>query len=284
MTAVRWLVRERRVGGRRAPSVVDWLVALGLMAIALLEIAAGAYPGPTAVAVVAQLAATLPVAFRRVAPLPAITASAAASLPYVVAFGTSTGVANAGTILLLVYSVGRHTSGRGLMAGTALAMLLLVEQLVGAHLPLGPGGLAYYLILLGGVLGVGITLRVQTERAIAQALAADRARHEQAETARAAVQAERGRIARELQAVVAQNVGLIVLEAGGARSVLDDDPVRATAAVRQVEETGRQTLAEMRRLVGILREDEFEGQQGLPDLDRLSAPIGATLPLPANTR
>ena len=71
--------------------------------------------------------------------------------------------------------------------------------------------------------------------------------------------------------MVAHNVGLIVLQAGGARSVLATDPDRARAALQQVEETGRQTLAEMRHLVGILRVDEGVNRQPLPRLERLSA-------------
>jgi signal transduction histidine kinase len=259
-----WLFRDRSFAGRNAASVLDWLVALGLMVIALLEIAAGVFPGPTAVAAIVQLAAILPVAFRRVAPVAAIAVSGAVSLPYVMAFGASEGVANAGTILLLTYSVGRHTRGRRLLAGAACALLLLVEQQIGAGSPPGLGSWTYLLILLGGVLGMGVTLRIQTERAAALAVAADRARYEEEETARAAVQTERTRIARELHDVVAHNVGLIVLQAGGARSVLAMDPERATLAIQQIEETGRQTLAEMRHLVGVLRDDDPVPLGGAP--------------------
>ena len=129
----------------------------------------------------------------------------------------------------------------------------------------------YVLLIYGAALGLGVALRVQTERSIALAVAADRAQREQEATAQAAVQEERARIARELHDVVAHNVGLIVLQAGGARSVLATDPERARTALQQVEETGRQTLAEMRHLVGILRVDEGADRQPLPRLDRLPA-------------
>jgi signal transduction histidine kinase len=112
------------------------------------------------------------------------------------------------------------------------------------------------------------------ERSIALAVAADRAGREQGATAQAAVHEERARIARELHDVVAHNVGLIVLQAGGARIVLDTDPDRARRALQQVEETGRQTLAEMRHLVGILREDDGADRQPLPSLERLPALVG----------
>ncbi len=107
-------------------------------------------------------------------------------------------------------------------------------------------------------------------------MAAERARSEQEATAQAAVREERARIARELHDVVADKVGLIVLQAGGARSVLGTDPDRARAALQQVEETGRQTLAEMRHLVGILRVDEGADRQPLPRLERLPALVDET--------
>ena len=113
-----WLTRERKAGGRRAPSVLDWLVALALLAVVMLEVASGVSPGPVGVAAALEIAATLPVAFRRVAPLRAITAfGAAVFLPDVPVYGVGNSVANAATQFLLIYSVGRHTDRRGLAAG-----------------------------------------------------------------------------------------------------------------------------------------------------------------------
>ena len=83
------LTRERTADGRRAPSVLDWLVALALLVIALLEVSGGMFAGPVGVAAAAQLAAILPVAFRRVAPLRAIAFSAAVLFMYVIAYGAS---------------------------------------------------------------------------------------------------------------------------------------------------------------------------------------------------
>jgi len=264
------MTRERTIAGRRAPSVVDWLVALSLVVIGLLEIASGAFPGPVAVAAAFLVASTLPVAFRRLAPLPAITISVVVSIPYVLAYGAGNSLAGAVTLLLLVWSVGRQLTGRGLLAGTAMGLLMIVELGIGGRL-VTPEDWVYVLLIYGAALGLGMALRVQTERSIALALAADRAQREQEATAQAAVQEERARIARELHDVVAHNVGLIVLQAGGARSVLGTDPDRARTALQQVEETGRQTLAEMRHLVGILRVDEDADRQPLPRLERLPA-------------
>ena len=263
-------------GRPHAPSVLDWLAALALVIIAFVETANGVFPGPVAVAAGVQVAATLPVAFRRVAPLRATTISAAVFLPYVVAYGTGNSVANAATMLLLMYSVGRHTDRRGLLVGAALGLVLLAEELAGARLLFSLGDWAYLLIVFGGALGLGVALRVQTQRSISLAVAAERARSEQVATARAAVHEERARIARELHDVVADKVGLIVLQAGGARIVLGTDPNRARRALQQVEEMGRQTLAEMRHLVGILRMDENADRQPLPRLERLPTLVDET--------
>ena len=263
-----WVTRNRMVGVRRAPSILDWLVTLALAVVAFLEIASGAFPGPVAVAAAFQVASILPVAFRRVAPLPAITISVVVSLPYVLAYGAGNSLAGAVTLLLLVYSVGRHLEGRGLLAGTAMGLLMIVELGIGGRLAT-PEDWIYVLLIAGGTLALGVALRIQEGRSISLAVAADRAQSEQEATAQAAVHEERARIARELHDVVAHNVGLIVLQAGGARSVLGTDPEQARTALRQVEETGRQTLTEMRHLVGILRVDAE--REPLPRLERLPA-------------
>jgi signal transduction histidine kinase len=263
-------------GRRRLPSVLDWLVALALVIIAVVEAAGGALPGPVVVAAAVQVATTLPVAFRRVAPLRATAISAAFFLPYVVAYGSGNSVANGATMVLLMYSVGRHTAGRGLLVGAVLGLVLLAEELAGVRLLLSLSDWAYLLIVFGGALGLGVALRIQTQRSISLAVAAERARAEQVAAARAAVHEERARIARELHDVVADRVGLIVLQAGGARSVLGTDPDRARSALQHVEETGRQMLAEMRHLVGVLSVDESAHRQPLPRLERLPTLVDET--------
>jgi len=270
MKLLRWVTRERTVDGRHAPTVVDWLLALALSILAVLEAASGMYPGPAAVAAAVQIAAILPVAFRRVAPLRAIAIGVVVSLPYVVAYGSVNSLASLLAGLLFSYSVGRHTEGRELLVGAAIVLSSIIELGVGGTF-VSPSDWAFALILMGAALVVGVALRVQVQRSIALAVAVDRAQREQEATAQAAVNEERARIARELHDVVAHNVGLMILQAGGARSVLGTDPERTRTALAQVEETGRQTLAEMRHLVGILRVDESATRHPLPRLERLPA-------------
>ena len=273
MRRLGWVTRERRVGGRRAPSVLDWLVTLALVIDAFIEVQSGVFPGTVQVAAAVQLASLLPVAFRRMAPLPAIAIASAVYLPYTVAYGAYTApnsLAQLLAALLFIYAVGRHAELRELVAGVAIGLLGFVVEGIRGTLS-SPADWAFAFIFFGAALGVGVALRVQANRSIALAEAADHAQREQEAAAQAAVHEERARIARELHDVVAHNVGLIVLQAGGARIVLGSDPDRARIALQQVEETGRQTLAEMRHLVGILRVDDGADRQPLPRLERLPA-------------
>ncbi|OEJ60119.1 two-component sensor histidine kinase [Streptomyces agglomeratus] len=73
-----------------------------------------------------------------------------------------------------------------------------------------------------------------------------------------AVAAERARIARELHDVVAHNVSVMVVQADGAAYVMDASPAQARQALETISTTGRQALAEMRRLLGVLRTGEHQ--------------------------
>ncbi|MFD0886934.1 sensor histidine kinase, partial [Streptosporangium algeriense] len=80
-----------------------------------------------------------------------------------------------------------------------------------------------------------------------------RAEYERDQQVRLAAAAERTRIARELHDVVAHNVSVIIVQADGAGYAIDSDPEQAREAMRAISDTGRQALAEMRRMVGVLR-------------------------------
>lgn len=103
---------------------------------------------------------------------------------------------------------------------------------------------------------------------------AERAERERDQRAAIATAAERARIARELHDVIAHNVSVMVVQADGAGFAIDTDPEQAKAAMRTISATGRRALAEMRRLVGVLREDdappeEYAPQPGLAQLEDL---------------
>jgi signal transduction histidine kinase len=101
--------------------------------------------------------------------------------------------------------------------------------------------------------------------------------HEQREAdAARAVAEERRRIAREMHDVVAHSVSMMVVQAGGARRILDRDPARAVAAAELIEQTGREALAEMRRLLGVLHPGEHAEYAPQPTLRELDALVERT--------
>jgi signal transduction histidine kinase len=102
---------------------------------------------------------------------------------------------------------------------------------------------------------------------------ASRAEREREERATAAVSEERARIARELHDVVGHSVSVMTVQASAVRRLLRPDQQREHDALLVVEQTGREALAEMRRMVGVLRRPEeapaLAPQPSLDHLDRL---------------
>ncbi len=102
---------------------------------------------------------------------------------------------------------------------------------------------------------------------------AKRLADERLDAAQLAVAAERQRIARELHDVIAHSVSVMTVQAGAVRRLLREDQERERQALETVEATGRQALTEMRRLVGLLREQgatpEFAPQPSIRTLDVL---------------
>jgi signal transduction histidine kinase len=103
-------------------------------------------------------------------------------------------------------------------------------------------------------------------------LAEERARRME-EEARQAVEEERGRITRELHDVLAHSVSVMTVQASAVRRLLKPEQEREREALMTVEETGRQALAEMRRLLGIMRTESerpaLAPQPGLGTLPEL---------------
>ena len=132
--------------------------------------------------------------------------------------------------------------------------------------------LAVELILVTAPWIAGVVVRTQRDRAH---LANQRADEEARRTAAAAAN-ERARIARELHDVVAHAVGIMVVQAGAASELFDDDPVRARHALTAVQETGRLAVDELARMLGLLREEDGSSRSPLPSLSRLDELVSVT--------
>jgi signal transduction histidine kinase len=117
---------------------------------------------------------------------------------------------------------------------------------------------------------LGITIRQRRALLISLHERAARLEVERDQEGRLAAAAERARIAREMHDIVAHNLSVIIALADGASYTIESSPQRAAEATERVSATGRQALLEMRRLLGVLRDDD--AKQPLapqPRLDRL---------------
>jgi signal transduction histidine kinase len=182
--------------------------------------------------------------------------------------------------LVAIYTVARYRPRRhlwpaiGVLEGILVVVAWQQEQ-PWTSLALGTSALAAT-VLLG--------LTVSTRQAYLAELEerARRLERERDQQAQLAVATERARIARELHDIVAHNLAVMIALADGAAFAATAAPDRAADAMQQVSGTGRQALAEMRRLFGLLRDGqppqapfELVPQPGLDDLDELVDQIRA---------
>jgi signal transduction histidine kinase len=119
----------------------------------------------------------------------------------------------------------------------------------------------------------GFAMRERAEQAEAAEVRATQAERERDAAARIAVAEERARIARELHDIVAHAVSVMVLQIGAVRHRLPEADTEDREALHGVEQTGRNALAEMRRMLGAMRPDgdglELAPQPGLERVDAL---------------
>lgn len=125
----------------------------------------------------------------------------------------------------------------------------------------------------------GITIRQRRALLISLHERASRLEVERDQEGRLAAAAERARIAREMHDIVAHNLSVMISLADGAGYARASSPQRADEAIARISATGRQALVEMRRLLGVLREDTAEQplapQPRLDRLDELLAQVHA---------
>ena len=247
----------------------DLLIALAFLAVASLEAAADGTMdtadriGSAAVA----LAVAVALWQRRRAPLVlAMVAFASLLLRAVIPEGGE-GVAYGPPLLIAAYTCAAHLDGWPLRAGGALTASMATYLIVTEGEDIG--GALFWSLAFGVPWVLGRMIRVSRQR---QALLQDQARLLEAqrdEQARAAVADERRRIARELHDVVAHAIAVVVLQARGGRRLLDTEPAAAKEAFDVIESTSSEALDEMRRLLGLLRDDGDQPLLPQPTLERI---------------
>jgi signal transduction histidine kinase len=195
--------------------------------------------------------------------------------------GTAGDVVPALVLLVLGYGAGAWLDARrgaGAML-TATALVLMCSYLPdGGGAPVGVGETAktifYAAIIVAPGWVVGRLSRAQGRRHAGFKELAAVAAAEQAARRSAAIASERERIGGELQDIIAHSVSVMVVQAGSARLLLRSDPDRARASILNVEHTGREALADLRRLLGMLRKgDDPRALSPQPGLKQLPALI-----------
>jgi signal transduction histidine kinase len=180
--------------------------------------------------------------------------------------------------LVSVYSSGLYCADRRTSVFAALLALgstLTAAALLDKEFAHSIGAIFQNSSVVVGAWYVGYLGRVRRDYLEERAARIERGREE--ETRRMVAQ-ERTRIARELHDVIAHTVGLMTVQAGAANLVSGKDPQAALSSLPSIEQTGRQALGELRRLLGVLRMDDDEGgllspQPGLDRLDELVAEV-----------
>ena len=264
---------------------LDGLV-IALAAVQQAEVWLTAVPGPRLAVMVATALWTLPLLLRRqlpfAAPAFAFAVQIGASFIDPNAFG---GEATALLALLITFwVVGAQNHARQAIAGAAIgcATLAVIAQ---TDARVDAGGAIFVMVMGAAVTLIAFTLRRRGTRAAELERRADRLMSEHEHQMRAAVAAERARIARDLHDVIGHSLSVMTVQAGAARLLLDTEPKRAREPILAVEDTGRQTLVELRRLLGLLHQPPGEAtalsQPGVDQLDALieRARTGA-LPVP----
>lgn len=267
--------------GLAHPRLVDWLLAvaaqLPIVAIGTVIASVEASMQTSGLWMVAvAIAAGAALLWRRRRPL---VVTVVCALLLAIPAEASAGAFLA--IYVALYSLGAYA--RATLAWVGLAVAAVCSALATIILPaLAPGMvgpvltvnlLAISSYVVAVLLGISARARRSyVDQLIARASDLERDRDQQA---RLAVAAERARIAREMHDVVSHGLTVMVTLAEGSAAQAERDPARASGTMRGVAETGRASLAEMRRLLGVLREPgdgaELAPQPSSGDLQALVA-------------
>ncbi|MCT2586462.1 sensor histidine kinase [Actinophytocola sp. S1-96] len=255
--------------------VGDSLIALVILLFDVMIYVAAAFapgmdPEPWYIGVPIVVGVVAPMVFRRKYPVAAAFLTLLCGIPHAV---FELGVASFATACIALYTlvvyVGRRQATAFLVANaliTGIQTPLQYEDRESVVLTLI---MAAMLLALSWLLGEFVGARRAYHAEVEQRLSLLEV--ERDHQARMAVAEERARIARELHDVVAHAVSVMVVQADGAAYAVHGNPELADGAVRTISQTGREALAELRRLLGVLRsEDEGGGRTPQPGTQSLA--------------
>jgi signal transduction histidine kinase len=258
--------------------VVDVIVVIVVAVLSALDVAAandasrGQRP-VDALAYALVITASVNLFWRRRAPVAVLAyVTAAVVVMYLRDYGAFLSVLG----LPALYAVAAHEDDRrrawSAMVASCVVLLLaasvsLLDTNDGFDVPTALSMIAF----LAAAIAAGVIIRnrerifVDTERRAAAAEA------DRLAAAERAVASERSRIAREMHDVVAHSMSVIAVQAAAGREIVHADPYRAATVFATIEEVGRESLAELRRMLGVLRDTGDSGtalspQPGIADI------------------
>jgi signal transduction histidine kinase len=232
---------------RRQPFLTDSLLAAVLAILTAPDVVAR-HGSESPAAIALHVALWVPIAFRRQAP--ELVFGVTAGIAFV-QWLVSVPVAADAALLIALYTVAAHRRlDRALAAAAVLEFGVALAVLRWGS---GPSTLRLFLLLTGMVLAallLGVTQRSRRAYLAQLVDRAERLERERDQQAQLATAAERTRIAREMHDIVAHSLSVMITLADGA--ALTDQPDQARGALHHISRTGRDALADTRRVLGVL--------------------------------
>lgn len=247
---IRWI----RTHPDAADAILATLLTIGAVVVHVARLDTNEeYIDPTWWTVPLVVLSVFPIAWRRRHPIGAASVVVAAQV--VATFIDTDGAGFIG-VLIALYSVGAHSFGPA-RTRLLIATLVAIDALFIAGLIVDELNFASFIssvVILVTAFVLGDNLRRRRDAAAALQERLGRAERERELIGHQRVSAERTRIARELHDVVAHSVSVMVIQAAAARrSLSSSSPENAEIALANVEHTGRQTMTELRGILGVLR-------------------------------
>ncbi|HEY1854830.1 MAG TPA: histidine kinase [Solirubrobacterales bacterium] len=219
---------------------------------------------PDALGFFLVLVTVLPLLARRRHPWPVLGVTLAGSVA-LLALGYAVHAPAAVAVALFTLARDPKRAGRGwgaVVGATAVAFLAL-SAAAALGLSTRAGDFVSIAFMLAAGLVIGDRLRTRRER---MAEGRERRRREQ----QLAIADERNRLARELHDSAGHAINTILVQAGAARVLRESDPERSRAAVDAIESLARETIDDIDRIVGALREDEPAARSPAPGIERIA--------------